>query len=68
MKQYVGQIRVLLDASRGVVSMFELTDPDGERTTIAFTNIRVNTGVEDASLELNAPRDVRTVKPLEPGK
>lgn len=67
-KQYVGQIRVLLDASRGVVSMFELTDPDGERTTIAFSNIRVNSGVEDASLELGAPRDSKVVKPLEPGK
>jgi outer membrane lipoprotein-sorting protein len=67
-KQYVGHIRVLLDASRGLVSTFELVDPDGERTTIAFTDVRVNGGIDDASLELGAPRDVKVVKPLEPGK
>lgn len=67
-KQYVGSIRVLLDASRGLVTCFELVDPDGERTTISFNNIRINGDVNDASLELDAPRDVKTTKPLEPGK
>jgi outer membrane lipoprotein-sorting protein len=67
-KQYVDHIRVLLDGSRGLVSVFELVDPDGERTTIAFSDIRVNAGIDDASLELDAPRDVKVVKPLEPGK
>ena len=67
-KQYVGHIRVLLDASRGLVSTFEMVDPDGERTTIAFTDVRVNGGIDDASLELGAPRDTKVVKPLEPGK
>lgn len=67
-KQYVDHIRVLLDASRGLVSVFELVDPDGERTTISFSNVRVNGGIDDPSLDLGAPRDVKIVKPLEPGK
>ena len=67
-KQHVDQIRVLLDADRGIVSMFELTDPDGERTTIAFDHVRLNTGIDDAALDLAAPHDAKVVKPLEPGK
>jgi hypothetical protein len=67
-KQYVDSIRVLLDPARGLVMTFELTDPDGERTTIAFSNVRANVGIDAAALELDAPRNVKIVKPLEPGR
>ena len=67
-KQYLDHVRVLLDASRGLVVAFEVTDPDGERTTIAFSNLRLNANLSDADLELNAPANVKVVKPLEPGK
>ena len=67
-RQYVDHIRVRLDPDRGIVTAFEMVDPDGERTTITFSNIRTNTGLADKSLELDAPRDAKIVKPLEPGK
>lgn len=67
-KQYVDHVRVLLDTSRGLVMVFELTDPDGERTVIRFSNVHTNTNLSDAELALDAPKDVKIVKPLEPGK
>lgn len=67
-RQYVDHIRVLLDADRGLVAAFELVDPDGERTTIRFSNVRTNSGFPDAELELGTPRDVKVVRPLGPGR
>ncbi|MGN6626403.1 MAG: LolA family protein [Tepidisphaeraceae bacterium] len=63
-KQYVDHVRVLLDADRGLVLAFEMTDPDGEVTRLRFSDIRVDTGVPDSAVELHAPADVKVVKPL----
>ena len=63
-KQYVDHVRVLLDADRGLVLAFEMTDPDGEVTRLRFSDIRVDTGVPDSAVELHAPADAKIVKPL----
>lgn len=63
-KQYVDHVCVLLDASRGLVVAFELTDPDGERTVIHFANLKTNVGLADDALKLNAPANAEIVKPL----
>ncbi len=61
----VKQVRVLLDADRGLVLLFEIIDPDGERTTLEFSNLRGNTGLRDEDLVLPAPPGVRISRPLE---
>lgn len=65
MAKFVKQVRVLLDAQRGHVLAFEIVDPDDELTTIRFTNIRADTGLNESSLDLNAPSGTKVVKPLE---
>lgn len=63
-KQYVGQVRVLLDGERGLLVAFELTDPDDERTLIRFTNLKTDSNLSDDALKLNAPAGATVVKPL----
>lgn len=65
LRKHVGSVRVLLDADRGTVMVFELADPDGERTIIRFSAVRVSTGVRDDQLELNAAADARVVRPFD---
>jgi hypothetical protein len=54
----------MLDADRGVMLAFELVDPDGERTTILFSNIRLNGGMSDDALQLGAPAGTKIVRPI----
>lgn len=65
--QYVGRVRVLLDGGRGLVRVFEITDPDGEVTTIRFGQVKTDTDFPATSLELNAPAGTPISRPLEPG-
>ncbi len=63
--KHVSSVRVLLDASRGVVLVFEITDADGEQTTVRFSSIRTDEGISDDLLELHAPADAKVVKPFD---
>ena len=65
LKQFVDHARVLLDAERGLVLVFEMTDPDGERTLIRFTNLRPNAGLDEGELKLTVPAGTKVVRPLE---
>ena len=65
LRKHVGSVRVLLDAERGTVLVFEVTDPDGERTTIRFSSIAVSKGIDDDQLDLRAPTDARLVRPFD---
>jgi hypothetical protein len=60
----VGHVRVLLDVSRGLVLAFEVTDPDGERTLVRFSNLRTDTGLPDNALTLSAPAGTKVVRPV----
>jgi outer membrane lipoprotein-sorting protein len=64
LKEHVDQVVVTIDKTAAVIRSFELTDPDGERTVIRFSGHRVNTGIEDASLELKPPAGTKIVHPL----
>ena len=68
MLEHVDQVRVLLDAARGVVLVFEVTDPDGEVTTMRFADIETNVGLTDADLAMDAPADAKVVRPLGDGR
>ena len=65
LREHIEQVRVLLDAERGFMIRCEITDADGDRTVIAFTNVRTNTGLDDAKLTIKVPGDVKVVRPLE---
>lgn len=67
LKQYISGVRVALDFFRGVVTATEVTDADGEVTTIRFDDIRTDTDFPAAELELNAPAGTTISRPLEPG-
>ncbi len=64
MREHVDTVRVLLDAARGVVLVFEITDPDGEVTTMRFGDIQTNVGLSDADLRMDVPADAEVVRPL----
>jgi outer membrane lipoprotein-sorting protein len=64
-REHVARIRVLLDMERGFMIRFEMTDPDGERTLMSFSNVRVNTGLDESQLKIRVPPDVKVVRPLE---
>ena len=58
--QHVEQVRVLLDAQRGLIIRLEMRDSDGDRTLISFSNVKTNVGLKDADLELHAPPGVKS--------
>ena len=65
LKQFVDTVRVTLDEAAGVVRIFELTDPDGERTEITFTDPKPNTGLTEKDLALDVPPGTKTTRPLD---
>jgi outer membrane lipoprotein-sorting protein len=63
LRDQIARVRVVLDSTVPAVTRLEMTDPDGDRTELAFTNIRVNTGVAESELELHVPAGTRTSRP-----
>jgi outer membrane lipoprotein-sorting protein len=63
LRQHVQEVRVLLDVPGGYLLRAELTDGDGDRTLLAFSNVRLNAKVGD--LSLNVPTGTRISRPLE---
>ncbi|HEV7299523.1 MAG TPA: outer membrane lipoprotein carrier protein LolA [Tepidisphaeraceae bacterium] len=64
LRPYVGFVRVLLDADRGLVLAFEVTDPDGERTLVRFSNLQPDRGLSDDALMLDTPAGTKVVRPV----
>ena len=63
LRQYVSQVRVLLDGASACVIRAEVTDADGERTLLWFTDVRLNVDVGD--LRLTVPPGTKITHPLE---
>lgn len=49
----------------GVARQVEVTDADGDRTIVVFTDIQVNIGLQDSELALVVPDGTRISRPLE---
>ncbi len=64
LKEHVSSVRVLLDSTSGCATRVEVIDPDGDRTVLAFSRIKMNTGIRDSDLELKTLNGVKVVKPL----
>jgi outer membrane lipoprotein-sorting protein len=64
MREHVQDVRVLLDAQRGLIIRLEMGDPDGDRTVITFSNVQINAPLQDGDLALHPPTDVKITRPL----
>ncbi|HZW07211.1 MAG TPA: outer membrane lipoprotein carrier protein LolA [Phycisphaerales bacterium] len=64
LKKHVTSVRVLIDTAKPAATKVVMTDPEGEETEIAFSNVRLNSGVKDADVELKVPEGVRVSRPL----
>lgn len=63
LRQYVQQVRVLLDAEHAYIVAAEVTDGDGDRTVLSFRDVHVDTDVGD--LALKVPPDTKVSHPLQ---
>jgi outer membrane lipoprotein carrier protein len=67
LKEHVTEVRVLIDRATACATRVEVTDADGDRTVIKFKNLRLNTGIDAAALDLKVPDGTRVSHPLEAG-
>jgi outer membrane lipoprotein-sorting protein len=42
----------------------ELLEKNGDRTTITYDNIKINTGIADTSFQLRLPSGVEIIEPM----
>ena len=67
LKEHVSKIRVLIDAATACARSVEITDPDGDLTTIVFKSIKLDSGISDKDVELLTPPGTTISRPLEGG-
>ena len=63
LRQHVQQVRVLLDFPAAYIVKAEITDSDGDRTLLSFSNVQINANVGD--LNLTVPSGTAVSHPLE---
>jgi outer membrane lipoprotein-sorting protein len=68
LKEHIQRVRVLIDTSTACAKTVEITDADGDQTTISFTNIKLDKGLADKDVEFTAPKGTTVSRPLEGGK
>jgi len=64
LRDYVDHVDVVLDVAAARVVHAEIADPDGDRTTLTFSDVRTNLGMDDQDLELEIPKGATVVRPL----
>ncbi len=63
LREHIDFIRVLIDPATPCIRILEIVDPDGERTRVELTDVRVSTGIKDEELALTPPKGVREIRP-----
>ena len=63
--EHVTEVRVLIDRKLACASQVEVTDADGDRTVIRFTDLRLNTGLDAIARDLKVPEGTKVSHPLE---
>jgi outer membrane lipoprotein-sorting protein len=58
------KIRISVDTSNWLPKSVDLVEKNGDRTTINYDNIRINTGIPDDSFKLRLPADVEIIEPM----
>lgn len=64
LRTHVERVRVLIERATGCAARVEITDSDGDTTTIDFTDLRTNVGLAESDLALNVPEGTKIVRPL----
>jgi outer membrane lipoprotein-sorting protein len=68
LRDYVATVDVAIDRSSGLLRQAEITDPDGDRTVMLFSDVQTNTGLAPHDLDLDLPAGTQVVRPLSAGK
>jgi hypothetical protein len=63
---HVLEVRILLDREIVCVIAAEVLYPDDDRLELRFTNIRLNSGMDEKELDLKVPTGTRISRPLDP--
>lgn len=63
-RKHVQVVRVLIDESVPCANRVVVVDPEGEETDLRFLNVRINTGLTEAEVGLDLPKDVRISRPV----
>ena len=65
LKEHVDHVDVVVDVRRGYLTRMEMVDGQGERTTVSFTHVQLNTHVTEDAVSLKLPEGTRVSRPLE---
>jgi outer membrane lipoprotein-sorting protein len=65
LKEHVERVDVLLDTEAAHILELEITDADGDRAHVTFSNVRLDTGVKPGDLALSVPADTTVSRPLD---
>lgn len=66
LRRYVGRVDVVIDTTTGCAVRVDMIDGDGERTTITFSETKINSGLDDRYFDLAPPEGTQIVYPLSP--
>jgi outer membrane lipoprotein-sorting protein len=58
------EIKISLDTTIWMPKQVELLEKNGDRTTITYDNIKINTGIADTSFQLDLPSGVEIIEPM----
>jgi outer membrane lipoprotein-sorting protein len=58
------EISIAIDTSLWMPKRVELVEKNGDRTTINYDNITINTGIPASSFKLRLPTDVEIIEPM----
>jgi outer membrane lipoprotein-sorting protein len=58
------KIRISIDKANWLLKSVEMVEKGGDRTTINYDNIKINSGIPDSSFELRLPSDVEIIEPM----
>lgn len=65
LREHLRQVSVAVDVDTGCILSMETTDIDGDRTVMEFTDVRFNTGLDDADIDLKIPPAASITHPLD---
>lgn len=65
LREHVSQVLVLLDPVAAFGRTVSITSPEGDVTTLTFTNIRTGVGLSDEVVKLETPRGTLESRPLQ---
>jgi outer membrane lipoprotein-sorting protein len=58
------KIRISIDTANWLPKSVEMVEKNGDRTTINYDNIAINSGITDDSFKLRLPADVEIIEPM----